>query len=268
MFAPVGFIPVNRVRDLLSGVASEIFHAEAIRRKSEVPVKDFWLDIKAGRKDFLLCRDLLEAWLMSRAFCALDVYAASPDGMILLIEDWALEHQERLDWYEWEWPDVHSYQGELATPLQIWREGFNPLSRFLFVDLYTCTLSVARRREWLWAEEERTGEDLRSLALALSPLDGWSICLKKTDVPASIDDLLVQMGISLPRLSFGGDPYISKRGRPAKVPQIAEAYIANFPDGHGSMQREEVRRVLQPIVKMSFSLDALDRAIKLAKSGS
>lgn len=265
MFAAQGFIPITRISDLISGIAGDMLYAEAIERR-KVSWTEFWRDPETGRAELLMSRTLLEAWLIAKVMGHFDVYASSPSGTVLLVDSWVLEHQEQLDWYEWGWPDTFTYEGELMVPMQHLRDGFNPLSRFLFVDLYTGTISVSKRREWLTAEEERTGDDLASLASALSPLDGWSICFKIGDIPASVDELLRRLDVSLPRLNLGGQQNSTRRGRPQKVPKIAEAYLSKFPDGHGQMQREEVRRVIKPIVGEHFSLDTLDRAIRLTKS--
>lgn len=266
MFAPVGFLPLSRIFTSLSETASAIWTAESFERgKSN---EKFWRNQK-GAKDFFLTRELLTAWLLARTLNTYDVFAASADGHILLIDSWAVSHQEQLDWYDWEWPDIETYAGELQTPLQIAKEGFSPLTRFLFIDFHTQTLSITRRKPWLEAEQARNGDDLLSLAKALERLDEWAICFNSSEMPNTTDELLSAIGLDLPRIARGnglGDA--PRRGRPQKVPQIAEAYFSKFPDGHGPLQREEIKRVIQPIVKFSFSLDSLDKAMKLARGMS
>ena len=263
MFAPLGYVPLSRIFSILSEAASATWVAESLERGKNN--ENFWRG-ESVSKDFLLTRELLTAWLLARMVNTYDVYAASVDGHILLVDSWAVSHQEQLDWYDWEWPDSEGYTGELLTPLQIAREGFSSLTRFLFIDFHTQTLSVNRRRTWLEAEQARTGDDLLSLAKALEKLDEWAICFKASDMPSTTDELLSVVGLDLPRVMRSDEiKDTCRRGRPQKVPQIAEAYYSKFPDGHGALQREEIRRAIQPLVKFHFSLDSLDKAMRLAR---
>jgi hypothetical protein len=263
MFCPVGYLPFVDVLDDCGILASSAFSAETLRRGRDV--KSPSGEIAAKR--WLMVRPLLKAWLLSKALTEYSVYAASPRGEVVLLSGWMLDHLDLLNWYDWEWPDLDDYQGELRGPLNRYMEDEkqDPLSRFLFIDCWTGSVSVSARIEKIgrWATEE--GEDYLALTRIASQIDDWVICFDGNEVPKGIDDFASGLSFHHPRLRpvLENSPEKPRKGRPSKVHPVAEIYKAEFPDGHRGLLREEVRRRVEATGKIAVSLDTLDKAIRL-----
>ncbi|WP_417586348.1 hypothetical protein [Pararhodobacter oceanensis] len=61
------------------------------------------------------------------------------------------------------------------------------------------------------------------------------------------------------------DAATPRGGRPEKVGKVAAAYRTLFPNGHGDKTRKQIAKQLRIETGISFGLDTLDRALKLAK---
>jgi len=96
---------------------------------------------------------------------------------------------------------------------------------------------------------------------AIEAFEGWAVCFPETTFPSSAKD--IQDALKSYREGVLGPDSETAGGRPSIRPEIAEAYLDLYPDGHeavGDSWKEALAKVTERLGE-DFSVDTLKRAL-------
>lgn len=118
----------------------------------------------------------------------------SPNGQILVAAPLLCFHEDRLGWYEWEWPLVNSH--ELSIPFSRFQDGGqHPISRFRFIDAITGRISAKSRLHDIRVFAHEGDEDMGHQLSVAENFDGWAVCFSEEDIPDNVGGLCQALGI-------------------------------------------------------------------------
>ncbi|RJE83233.1 hypothetical protein [Paracoccus onubensis] len=266
MFAPEGFIPFDVVISQIYDASISAWACENTRR-----LDAGWKPTKGFALKSFCAREVLNAWMIARTINSYTIYAAAPHGQVMQISTPFLTHRDQLNWYDWEFPDVEGYSGELTVPFHRALENTDslgkrpsnsdPFERFTFCDFHTSTIDVTEDRISRIAVDF-SEEELSNLLRIVRNFDGWAICVKPDEFPKDIDELLSGIGFDYPRFEVNAsNNAIGRKGRPQLQNIALEAYKLAYPNGHGSTHWSVVEDQIEEVAGRRISQKTIKRAL-------
>jgi hypothetical protein len=227
MFCPDGFVTLFELRNLFVSIAKK----QAMALRGEFSLED----THYGR------------WIFLRFVTAEadKMYASLDNGKVVKLVPDVLALRADLP-EEFALPGLE-YSVDYREKVTLMSDAFFYLdSRSMTIDLSSRQVAGITRRD-----------SLRLGLSALSSIEGSPVCWRKPSEAISAELLY-----KIAKVTVGfGSTVSPKRGRPAKQQDAVEAYRKCFPNGHGSLRWEEVRRVLQREAKFDGGIRTLIRAL-------
>jgi hypothetical protein len=252
MYCPEGYNSFAYVLDRCDTLAGEYWSAHINHR------------IAHDAKTAFFERDLLVCWMILRAFLFYQFYICSPRGEIFKANGLLLFHEDRIGWYDWSWPAIENH--ELQFPLQRAIETNHSgrhFDRFRFIDFATGTICVRKREHLIRQYAHEADEDIEHQLFVASQFEGWAICVREDDFPATDDEFLLDIGLEGERFTLAEpERRRGSSGRPRLQDRARSAYRALFPQGHGAVPWKVVESQVSDFAGRSISAKTIQRAIE------
>lgn len=168
-----------------------------------------------------------------------------------------------LHWCDWEFPPDPQTElwAQIDAAIKIGKPPFPYFANhYWFFDYPTGCLfdRTEDLQEYGFLVEAKANGYDRAFQIA-SEFFGWCVCVRTADVPPTIQDFRVLMG--LPNFD---SPAMHRTGRPRKQEDARVAYELVYPHGHGSETYKEVLRNLEASTGIKVSERTLRRAFEKA----
>lgn len=254
MYAPVGFYPFSELLGFCDHTATAVWCARTIEENKKTLSQE-------GGKERIRERDFLIGWMIAKSLSEFQPHICSPEGQVFVAAPLLCFHEDRLGWYEWEWPIGNSH--ELSLPFaRFLADGLHPISRFRFIDAITGTISVKTRRHEIRVFSHQADEDVEHQIAVAENFDGWAVCFSEEDIPKDVGGLCKALGVQEPFIEEA-EPCLRqlKRGRPYLQDSARDAYRSVYPNGHGSVPWVEVEDNVAALMGRRVSSKTIRRAV-------